>query len=196
MSNCHTLYLFFLVLSFSLIDNAPLIKRNPLKRNISQCKCKAVGDGDDPDVGDGVTAVEVDAVVNVFPGLLLGVEGGGEDEGVVEEVASVAGGDKSETVLDECQRNEGIEGDGEGLFLAKVTSQRVVVEDHLAGTLTLDILNEEDQLLLLETLDGTVNPILGDPKILPRVTVELVGGHAVSLIAGEDEHHPALIFVK
>ena len=147
-------------------------------------------------MSDGELAVEVDAAVNVLPGLLFGVEGSREDEGVIQKVAPVSGGDKREAVLDECQRNEGVEGDGEGLLLAEVASQRVVVEDHFACTLPLDILDEEDQLLLLEALDGTVHPIFGDPKIFASITVELVGRHPVPLIAGEDEHHPALVFIE
>ena len=94
---------------------------------------------------------------------------------------------EGDAVLDKGQGDHRIELSAEGLVGGEVFDESKVVHDHLLAAALDRIVDEVEQPLLLKTFDRTIDEIFGDLEVLLGEGVDLVGGHGLGVVAGEDE---------
>ena len=160
-------------------------------------KLVTVGYGDNSDFVNAVFFVKGKFLLRFDPKTLFSFKGGGDDQFIFSgEVTVYAKGTEVNPVFDKRQCDHAVKLVSERLVGSEVFDKSEIVQDHLLAAPFDSIVNEIDQPLLLKTLHGAVDKIFGNFEILFGKTVDLVDGHGLGVVAGEDENEGLLIWTE
>ena len=102
-------------------------------------------------------------------------------------------GFESDVVFDHRQGDHAVELHTEGLAGGEVFDKGEVVEDHLLAAAFDGILYKVEQPLLLKALDGGIDKVFGDTEVLFGEHIDLMGGHGLCVVAGQNENERLLV---
>ena len=174
--------------------NTPLIERYSLKVELFDVKGIAVGNSDNGDFGNAVFFVEGKLLLRLDPDTLLAFKGGRDDQLILGgNIAVYPQRFEADAVFDECQRDHAVKLRTERLMGGEVLDKGKVVHDHLLAAAFDGIVDEVEQTLLFKSFDGTVDKIFGDTEVLLGKGVDLMDGHGLCMVAGEDEYERLLV---